>query len=83
MHAQVYFWKYARSNKFMIQLNDFINNIPDNPGVYFFKDISNKIIYIGKAKNLNKRVRSYFYKNNHAIKNKILVSKIIFSQNAL
>lgn len=38
--------------------------IPTLPGVYFFKDISGTVIYIGKAKNLRHRVHSYFQKNN-------------------
>jgi len=37
-----------------------LNILPKKPGVYFFKDIDDKIIYIGKAKNLYNRVRSYF-----------------------
>jgi excinuclease ABC subunit C len=37
--------------------------IPDNPGVYQFIDSSGVIIYVGKAKNLKKRVTSYFSKN--------------------
>ena len=51
--------------------------LPDSPGVYQFFNSSNDIIYVGKAKNLKKRVSSYFnkdqYKNN---KLKVLVSKI-------
>jgi len=39
-----------------------IKNIPQEPGVYLFKDRPGKIIYIGKAKNLNKRINSYFGK---------------------
>ena len=37
-------------------------NIPNKPGIYLFKDRSNKIIYVGKAKDLNKRIHSYFAK---------------------
>ena len=37
-----------------------LENLPDNPGVYIYKNKLNKIIYIGKAKNLKNRVRSYF-----------------------
>jgi len=33
---------------------------PQKPGVYLMKDIHEKVIYIGKAKNLNKRIKSYF-----------------------
>ncbi|MDP7196169.1 MAG: GIY-YIG nuclease family protein, partial [SAR202 cluster bacterium] len=40
-----------------------IKQIPTKPGVYFFKDVENEIIYIGKAKNLRNRVRSYFQKS--------------------
>ena len=42
-----------------------IKQIPSKPGVYFFKDLENEIIYIGKAKNLRNRVRSYFQKSKH------------------
>ncbi len=52
-------------------------NIPSNPGVYFFKDKANQIIYIGKAKNLKKRVSSYFNKKNLNSKNKLMVSKAV------
>ena len=37
-----------------------LKNLPDTPGVYLFKDAQGKIIYIGKARNLKNRVRSYF-----------------------
>ena len=37
--------------------------IPTDPGIYLMKDSDGKIIYIGKAKNLKKRVKSYFLKN--------------------
>ena len=40
-------------------------NIPLNPGIYLMKDSDKKIIYIGKAKNLKNRVRSYFLKNQN------------------
>ncbi|HJJ23059.1 MAG TPA: excinuclease ABC subunit UvrC [Nitrosopumilus sp.] len=39
--------------------------VPTNPGIYLMKDSSEKIIYIGKAKNLKKRVKSYFLKNQN------------------
>ena len=39
--------------------------LPTNPGIYLMRDSENKIIYIGKAKNLKKRVRSYFLKNQN------------------
>lgn len=40
-------------------------SLPNEPGVYLFKDIENKIIYIGKANNLKKRVSSYFAKTTY------------------
>ncbi|MBU2492623.1 MAG: GIY-YIG nuclease family protein [Bacteroidetes bacterium] len=40
-------------------VGDFVS-LPDSPGVYFFKDAKDKIIYIGKAKSLKKRVKNYF-----------------------
>lgn len=50
--------------------------IPQDPGVYLFKDQNNKIIYVGKAKNLHKRVSSYFQNKNHDEKTRKLVSDI-------
>ena len=40
-----------------------LEKIPQNPGVYLMKNISDEIMYVGKAKNLNKRVKQYFDKN--------------------
>jgi excinuclease ABC subunit C len=51
-------------------------NIPNNPGCYLFKDKNNKIIYIGKAKNLKKRVKSYFQKTDLDPKTELLVENI-------
>ena len=53
-----------------------VNSIPINPGCYQFKDKSEKIIYIGKAKNLRKRVKSYFQKKHLDPKTSVLVEKI-------
>ena len=54
-----------------------VKKLPSNPGVYQFFDKDNKIIYVGKAKNLRKRVTSYFLKNHDNRKTVILVSQII------
>ena len=40
-----------------------IQNLPQLPGIYQFKDATGKVIYVGKAKNLRNRVRSYFVKS--------------------
>ncbi len=52
-------------------------SLTETPGVYLMKDIDGKIIYVGKAKNLKRRVHSYFSAvNKHNEKTKALVSKI-------
>jgi len=53
-----------------------LQNIPHDPGCYLFKDSHGKIIYIGKAKDLKKRVSSYFLKKDHDPKTAALVSSI-------
>ena len=57
-------------------LKDLIKNLPQKPGVYKFLNRSDKIIYIGKAKNLKKRVASYFNRSIKDEKTNTLVSKI-------
>ncbi len=52
-----------------------LRKIPDSPGVYIFKGLNRKILYIGKARSLKKRIRSYFTTQESA-KIKALVSKI-------
>ena len=50
--------------------------IPETPGVYQFYDLDEKVIYVGKAKNLKKRVNSYFTKKHDDAKTSLLVKKI-------
>lgn len=50
--------------------------LPDTPGVYQFFDSEGKILYVGKAKNLKKRVMSYFAKTHEYGKTRVLVKKI-------
>lgn len=58
-------------------ITNILKSLPDNPGVYQFFDKDDKIIYIGKATNLKKRVASYFQKESQFTgKLKVLVSKI-------
>jgi len=62
-------------------LDDKLKEIPRSPGVYLHRDASGKIIYIGKAKNLRNRVRSYFQSGrrgefSYGIKTEELVSQI-------
>ncbi len=56
-------------------IKSLLSVMPDKPGVYQYFDNNGKLIYIGKAKNLKKRVSSYFTGKNYG-KTKILVSKI-------
>ncbi|MBN1115148.1 MAG: excinuclease ABC subunit C, partial [Oligoflexia bacterium] len=53
-----------------------IRNLPEKPGVYLYKDAGGRIIYIGKAKSLKHRVKSYFQKGRKDIKTEKLVPKI-------
>jgi len=54
-----------------------LKTIPVSPGVYQYYDKEDKILYVGKAKNLKKRVASYFTKNHENAKTRILVKKIV------
>lgn len=56
-------------------LSNIVQALPDSPGVYQFFNAEEKIIYVGKAKNLKKRVSSYFYKA-HEGKVRVMVEKI-------
>lgn len=53
-----------------------IKNLPQLPGVYKFIDKKGQIIYVGKAKDLKKRVSSYFNKNHNSYKTELLVKQI-------
>lgn len=59
-----------------IPLNIQLSSLPTGPGVYQFYDASESILYVGKAKNLKKRVSSYFNKNHEYGKTRVLVKKI-------
>lgn len=53
-----------------------ISTLPDSAGVYQYYDKNGKILYVGKAKNLKKRVSSYFSKNHDNARTRLLVKKI-------
>lgn len=58
------------------QLKEKIKTLPEKPGIYKYFDQNGNIIYVGKAKNIKKRVNSYFTKNAENAKTRILVRKI-------
>jgi excinuclease ABC subunit C len=54
-----------------------IQTLPDNPGVYQYFDKDDKLLYVGKAKNLKKRVMSYFNKVHDTGRTNVMVRKIV------
>ena len=69
--------KYQTTNRNIDHLKSLISVLPNKPGIYQFFDNSNTIIYIGKAKDLKKRVSSYFSKNHDHRKTAMLVRNIV------
>ncbi len=57
-------------------IDAFLKNLTERPGVYMMKDAEDQIIYVGKAKNLKRRVSSYFKKRHDAIKTEAMVAQI-------
>jgi excinuclease ABC subunit C len=57
-------------------VKNIVDNLPEKPGIYQYLDLNSRIIYVGKAKNLKRRVHSYFNKEHETGKIRILVSKI-------
>jgi len=58
-------------------LKEQVNALPDKPGVYQYFNVNDEIIYVGKAKNLKKRVTSYFNKIHEQGKTNVLVKNIV------
>ena len=61
---------------FVKMLEEKLKNIPKTSGCYLFKDKKGQIIYVGKAKHLPNRVKSYFSNKNHTKKTKLLVENV-------
>jgi excinuclease ABC subunit C len=62
-----------------MEINEFTiiqSSLPNAPGIYKYYDADKKLLYIGKAKNIRKRVSSYFNKNQHSYKTHELVKQI-------
>lgn len=64
------------NEKRLAKLKNIVLNMPESPGSYQYWDADGTIIYVGKAKNLKRRVSSYFHKEVDRMKTKLLVSKI-------
>src|SRR5829696_4870917 len=64
------------SDQFSEYLKNIIKTLPDAPGVYQYFDAGNTLLYVGKAKNLKKRVSSYFMKEHDSSRLRMLVNKI-------
>lgn len=63
-------------NNRLSYLKGIIQNLPEGPGVYQYLNSDNVVIYVGKAKNLKRRVSSYFRKDVKSLKTSILTTKI-------
>ena len=63
-----------------LKTNDYLKgivlNLPESPGIYQYLNAEGTIIYVGKAKNLKRRVSSYFNREHEPGKTRVLVSKI-------
>ena len=68
--------KYTASNKNVDQLKKLVSVLPNQTGIYQYFDNTGKIIYVGKAKNIKKRVASYFTKKHENRKTALLVRSI-------
>lgn len=66
----------AEHSNFNDYLRGIVQNLPDSPGIYQYLNKEGVIIYVGKAKNLKRRVYSYFSKEHEPGKTRVLVSKI-------
>ena len=58
------------------QLSSALNRMPTTPGVYRMYDVNDKVIYVGKALHLKKRVQSYFNQSDKSSKTQALVRQI-------
>ena len=65
-----------KDNARIERLKNIVLNLPETPGCYQYFNAEGTIIYVGKAKNLKRRVSSYFNKNQQSSKTRVLVSKI-------
>jgi excinuclease ABC subunit C len=63
-------------DKFSEHIQSLLKTLPDTPGVYRYYDVDKQLLYVGKAKNLKKRVTSYFTKEHDNFRLRLMVRKI-------
>ena len=68
--------KINKKDDYKLHLSTIVGSLPETPGIYQYFDENDKIIYVGKAKNLKKRVSSYFNKDHKSNKTTVLVRRI-------
>ena len=65
-----------RSSSLEAEIREQLEEVPDSPGVYQMKDARGEIIYVGKAKSLRRRIRSYFSSGSHSYKTRVMIDEI-------
>jgi excinuclease ABC subunit C len=65
------------SEAFSEHIQSILKTLPETPGVYRYYDVDNNLLYVGKAKNLKKRVTSYFTKEHDTYRLRVMVKKIV------
>ena len=69
--------KLTEAQKKILKIKDLVKEFPKEPGTYLMKNTLGKVIYVGKAKDLRSRVRSYFTNSkDHSVKTIHLVNQI-------
>lgn len=76
--ARFFFASFYICYTTFVTLDDYKKaNLPETPGVYFFRDATNNVLYIGKATSLKDRVRSYFAKDLHKTRGLKIVNMVV------